>query len=355
MSVLAVELNDAGLYVARADAEDFPAGERGSPGVAWVRDGSLVTGLDAQRHARLHSREIHDDFWDRLDTDPVDPRHPRGPNRAEVACAHLEAILAAAGRDDATVVIAVPPFYGPRPLGLLAGIARDLGIPLPALVASPIAVDTRPIGRDRTLLVELTLHRCLISLVEGDATVEVMETAECADAGLLAFRRRWFTAIGGAFVRSTRFDPRHDAASEQRLDDRLAATVDAAVRDGRCELELAGPAGPQRTTIDAELLVSAGHDLAFRVAREVQTLVARREPAAIALNHEATRVPGLATSIKQHVPLPVTVLPPGAAATGLARMWPDAFEATAAGTTAHFTRRLAFTRDAAVAPGTTPP
>ena len=93
MGLLAIELNDAGLRAARAGQPhllpvDGP--HLASPGVARLHRTSLVTGMAAAQQASRHPLEIHNRFWDQLDTQPTDTSNLHSPNRAEVACAHLE-------------------------------------------------------------------------------------------------------------------------------------------------------------------------------------------------------------------------------------------------------------------------
>ena len=56
--------------------------------------------------------------------------------------------------------------------------------------------------------------------------------------GWLALQQAWLDAIAAAFVRKTRFDPLHQAATEQRLCDGLPDWLDAARADGGAAIEV---------------------------------------------------------------------------------------------------------------------
>jgi hypothetical protein len=321
MELLTLELNDAGIRAARAtDDRLLPLeGEQdASPGYACVRAGSLLTGAAAARQACLQPMAVHNRFWDQLDTEPLDPKRPRLPNRAEVACVHLRQVLEALGGQSEDVVMAVPPFYSKQQLGLLVGIARELKLPLRALVASPAAIDPGEAVSGTALVVDLALHRSTLSVVEVGPRVSLRQTQVNPGVGLHAFRRQWIKAIGGEFVRTTRFDPLHDAATEQELHDRLPELLDALSQDASMPLELHAGSLAHRVTVTEALVAQA-----------------------ILLAHEAHRVPGLARLLRRQTTVPVHALEAGAAAMGLCRLWPKRYEQPEAEGVAYHTWRHA--------------
>ena len=332
MGVLAVELNDAGIRAARSTAARLlllDDGEASSPGYARIGRRELDTGRVAARQAFREPLAVDSRFWDRLDTEPALPRRHRSPNRAEVACAHLGRVVETVRVPDDEIVIAVPPFYAERELGILVGIARDLELPLVGLVPSPLvgvpgssegAVDSGPL-----VVVELGLHRGALSVVETGERLSLADTRLCPEAGLIGFRRQWVKAISREFIRQTRFDPLHDAATEQALHDALSGLLDTVAATGRHELEISAGGLAHRVTVTESMLAEAGHSLMFALCGAVQTLSSSVSPGAILLAEDAARVPGLVRMIAQQTSASVKTLDPGAAALGLARSWPECF------------------------------
>lgn len=326
---LAIELDDSGIRAARsADGQllALDGDSSWSPGFALVRGKSLETGATAAAQACLRPLAVSSRFWDQLDTEPLDPKDPHSPNRAEAACAHLKQALAGVHRPGEDVVMAVPPFYDERQLGILVAIARELGLALRAMVASPVAVAPDPPPAGRVLIVEPSLHRTALSIVEVADRISLTKTSVSPDVGLAAFDRQWIKAIGGEFVRTTRFDPLHDAVTEQQLHDGLREIIDAVGRDGSHHLQLDAGALQHRAVVTEPLLAQAGHSLIFSLCREVQAMSAPGGLTAIMLTHGAERVPGLRRMLQQQVAVPVHGLEAGAAARGLVRSWPDRFE-----------------------------
>ncbi len=353
MSLLAIELNDAGVRAARSGEDGLLALDgqcTSSPGFARMHNETLVTGAAAARQACLAPRAVHNRFWDLLDTEPMDPADRRSPNRAEAACVHLQRLFEAVRRPGEECVMAVPPFYAPEQLGILAGIIRELKLPLKTLVAAPVAAAGGSAVAGTVLLVDLTLHRGVLSVIESGQRVRLVRTRVCADVGVEAFRRQWVKAIGGEFVRRTRFDPLHDAVTEQQLHDGLAEVLDALGPDGSHSLQLAAGSLVHRVAVTEQLLAQSGHSLMFSLCSDVTAVAAACRPAAIVLAYEAARVPGLERLLQQQVAIPVHCLEAGAAAVGLLRAWPDAFDEPETEGIAYHTSRYA-----AAAPGDGPP
>ena len=72
---------------------------------------------------------------------------------------------------------------------------------------------------------ELTLHRAVITVLEHAGDLRRARYEMLPQHGWLALQQAWLDMIAAAFVRKTRFDPLHEAASEQRLWDGLPGWV----------------------------------------------------------------------------------------------------------------------------------
>ena len=330
MDLLAIELNDVGIRAARpSDGDALLAVDESrdaSPGVALIGREGLVTGVAAARQSCLRPLEANTRYWDQLDVQPAEPKNPASPNRAEVACAHLGQVAQAVHRPGDEVVIAVPASWDQTQLGLVAGIARELELPLRALVASPVAVAPTVDLHGTVLVFDLMLHRSVLSLVDVSDGAHLVRLRVCPDVGQRAVQRQWIKAISGEFVRSTRFDPLHDAATEQQLHDALPPTLEHLRDRDSCVVQLRTESLSPRVTVTGQLLANAAQSLVFRLGSEVQALMSDERFTAILLGDDAARVPGLRSTLERQGGVPVHVLEPGAAARGLARHWPGRYD-----------------------------
>lgn len=292
MPVLVLELNDAGIQ-----AGGEPGTGAGAPppsrGVALIDGHSVLTGSEAADRSRLLPRRVNHRFWSELDTRPLAKPFPADLTNADLAHAHLAGIWEAAGTGATSVILAVPGTFTAEQLGLILGIARACGIPVNGLVDAAVAAAVESPAEGHLLHLDLQLHRVVFT--ELDRAAEVVRGAvRVSDhTGWLALEAAWAKRIADVFVRRTRFDPLHVAATEQELFRKLPVFLDEVRTGGRALLELGGGGKGHRVEIDRGEIESA-------VAADLEGIVhlARSQagpggPAAILLSHRIAALPGL--------------------------------------------------------------
>jgi hypothetical protein len=327
MKILGLELSDAGILVAGGDPPrlvgiDDDAVE--SPGFALPEKKNLVTGCAAERRARLFPRQIINRFWDQLSTDPLDPPLPSAGNLAEVACAHLARIWDQARHFGDSLAIAVPGFFQRTQLGLLLGVSQELAIPLLGFVSLPVAAAVRgPEGLH--LHVDIHLHRWEVSVLKAESRLEFKEEVSINEKGLEGLYKLWVQAAAAEFVRMTRFDPLHSAATEQELYRRLPAALAALRQEQAAAITI--PAG--HSSFSISLLPAMLLETARPVYDELIAAVhdARRRHAAsgtaavVQLSQRVARLPGIRKRLRQMPDTRVVELTAGAAALALPVLW----------------------------------
>jgi len=327
MNLLGLELCDAGILVAGGEPPRLlRVDEDGSesPGFALPEKKSLVTGRAAERRARLLPRQIMNRFWEQLSTDPLEPALPAAGNLAEVACAHLAHIWEQARHFGNSLVIAVPGFFQRIQLGLLVGMAQELGIPLQGFVSQPVAAAVAgPEGLH--LHVDIHLHRWEVSVLKVNGRLEFKEAFSVNEKGLEGLYKLWVQAAAAEFVRMTRFDPLHSAETEQELYRRLPAVL-AALQQEQAAM-IAIPAGHSHYSISLPRAVLL--ETARPVYDELLAVVhdARRRHAAAGtavvfeVSQRVARLPGIRARLRQTPNTRVVELPAGAAALALPALW----------------------------------
>ena len=329
MSLLGLELSDAGIMLAGSEPIQLLAideTDRESPGYALPEKKHLIVGKAAQKKAHLLPRLVTSHFWDQLNTEPLD--HPglyTHQNHAEIACAHLAKIWHNVKKPDAEVVFAVPGFYHQDHLGLLLGIANELSMPVKGFIPIALAAaDTA--GWQATLLhLDIHLHRTEIIVLSQDEhlTFEKSETVE--EKGLADLHRAWVEAIAAEFVRTTRFDPLHQASSEQELFDRLPAVLEQIGSHPSIEFEMTGGSAIYRVTLSRELFSRQSKALFADIERHIANLGSaaktRIEKPTLQLSHRIAHLPGLQELLAVGDYNRCLKLEPGAAALGAVRHW----------------------------------
>lgn len=311
MSRIALKLVDTGLQFAS------PRGKlsRPSPGVALVDGRELAVGLDAECNARIKPRRLHSRFWQDLGTAPLGRPFPGYLRTADLAHAHLKAVWEADGGGAEEVIFAVPGTYSDDQLALLLGIARELAIPVRGLVDVAVAAAVDRELASSVLHLDLHLHRVVLTELEhGDELVRQGVRAEDR-VGLLALRDIWARVIAQIFVRATRFDPLHLAATEQVLYAQLADHLEVLAEKESTEVRIASGGRQHSVEIERGRIVDAAVSAYDRVVSLVENR-AEHDDTTLLLSHRAATLPGLAEHLNQGTACKVVVLHPAAAASG---------------------------------------
>jgi hypothetical protein len=312
---LGLEAGDAGLLaVAEGGAVFGP-----SPSVAIVEAGRLRFGEEALAGCRLLPRQVASDFWSRLDGEPLGPLFPVDLCCADLVHGHLEKLWAKAGARTSEVLLAVGGGYDQRQLGVLVGVTQALGIPVSGVVDSAVAAASAGFAGERLLHVELGQRRAVVteigqgaSLVrERVASIERWGRDEVADAQV--------HGAAEVFVKQARFDPLHDATSEQALFDRLPSWV--AALEHADQLAVALPVAGRQV----ETLLTRGQVEGWtaRFAEELQQQVSilkhTGEPTSVLVSAHAARLPGFVARLRAVRGVEVAQLGIHAAAAGALR------------------------------------
>lgn len=251
MATYVIELNDAGVRLATAEgcvAE--------SPGYALLQGDRLLLGERARSEARLHPRHVQTQFWSRLSTDALPQPVPRARTVADLAYAHLLDLFADTDPTNAEVVFAVPGQFDRNQLALLLGIARECPFRAVGLVDMGVAaVAASGAGRGTAVHVDGQLHRSVITRIDADGELVRDRVDDTAATGLIGLQDAMVGLIADAFIRETRFDPLHEAGTEQRLYDSLGAWLRQLALAGEALLELDTGRNSYRVSLHQDRLV----------------------------------------------------------------------------------------------------
>ena len=295
---LALELADAGLLALPEEGE----GAAPSPGLAIIDDETVIVGREAAARARLTPRRLHSRFWLEISTEPLGRPFGRRLRTADLAWSHLDELWRQLGRGVTSVILALPGDRSKAQLGLILGVARSAGLPVDGMVDAAVA---SVLGHNLTspvLHLDLELHRTVLTLLEPGPGQRGVVTND--RVGLSGLRDAWLRMIAGVFLKTTRFDPFHSAASEQDLYDRLPTILHTLRR---------GPS--TAVSLRAENNVFTVDLTRDQIDTLVRSAMAHR-PAALLLTARAAGAPGLADRFADLTGLEVVELPFAAAAAG---------------------------------------
>jgi hypothetical protein len=342
MRRLAIEINDAAIAV--ADASGI---QRSEPGIAVVERGRIVTGRDAAALARLKPRDTSLTHWSRLDVTPGSAAVPGRHSTAELAHAQLERLWRETGEGATEVVLVVPATLSNEALGVLLGLTEDCHIPVVAIVNAAAAASARPWPGRQLIHVDADLHTVFVTPLAQGERVAAGAPLKLDSMGLAGVVDAVAHRIAEMFVLATRFDPLHEAATEQRLYDAVPAALAAIAQDGKATIAMADRDETFEIVIDSQSLLGAVRGF----YRAVRQLIAQSRQAqsglVVMLTDRLAGLPGLADELRRLDAASLLQLPAGHAASAALAVL-DSLERNGQGVRLH--RRLPWREAAAESP-----
>lgn len=289
MSTIGIEVVDAAVTVVR-DGVRLAA----SPGVAVLDPAALVVGERAAAAARLRPVLAADRFWSDLAQESFAGGSERGPSHADLAYAHLTAIWQAVGTPDDIAVFAVPGSMRLHQLGLLLGIARRIGIAVGGAVDAGVAACVPLAARAAVMHLDVQLHQTVLTRLEGTSVLRRRQVEIAPRAGIKVMYAAWAQLVSEAMVRRTRFDPLHQAATEQQLYDRLPGWLEALRAAESLDVTVDTEGGSFGATLRREQFSFAAEAWYAQITELVRAGHRADEPATLALSSRAALLPMLA-------------------------------------------------------------
>ncbi len=288
MGLKVIELNDRAV---RVGGEDGLVLE--SPGFALADGGAPALGEAAERQARLKPAQSWNRYWHELGLDPI---AGGGSFRhfADIAHAHL-LHLAEAGGVDGEVILAVPGSFSRAQLALLLGIAAQCPFKVVGMADAAVAASAAAARAETVVHAELQLHQAaLTSMRLAGGRLRAEGFAAVPDAGGQRLMETAMKAAADMFVRQCRFDPRHNAESEQRLYDAMPGWLERARRDdGDPALELEAGGGTHAARLSRTGLLRSLAGLRRRIAERIESMA----PGQVILGPALAALPGFAEAL----------------------------------------------------------
>lgn len=213
MSIATIELNDVAIRI------DSESGTSLSPGYAVVDGDRLLIGEAGLANARLLPRWRNNRFWQSLDTNPLNEATPSIRHHADLVFSHLES-LADQIKQQSGLILLVPSDYTGEQLGLLLGITRELGLPVSAMLDEGVAAGLNA-SLPRAIYVEIYQHRWVMTTMTTGQHIQRTNSQTIGNRGWSSLMDQWAALLANRFIAEHRYDPAHQAASEQQLYDRI--------------------------------------------------------------------------------------------------------------------------------------
>ena len=304
MSLAIFNLNDAGIQLG-LDGDPI----RTSPGYAVLNDNELMIGELAAVNTKLFPRWTNSRFWSQLTTSPIQGGTSQIRHHADLAFAHLEELWQPISDKVAQALFVVPGYYSAENLSLLLGMAKECGIPVKGVVDSSVLVASNlPLHRN---ILHLDIHLHCITLTRlsnTDGSLSRQAVTVVLETGLATLLDRWADIIANQLIQTTRFDPMHDAESEQLLFDLLPGWIKA-LSDGNMHAFSIDTGNAEHSiTISNENLLRACAPLYPEIVQAIRSEIPSGEASSLLLSHLFRGFPGLEDSLQLIPEIEVTEL-----------------------------------------------
>jgi hypothetical protein len=308
-----IELNDAAIRIG-INGEHVHT----SVGYAVLDQQHLMVGTEAQQKAKLFPRWTNNRFWNQLGTDSISNATSNIRHHADLALAHLDAINALLTAD--AVVIGVPAFFDKAQLGLLLGLCKEAGIPVTSLVdLSVLSVANQP-SHPNALFLDVGLHRVTLTSLRTDGAIRQTGHQTLLDMGLATFWDRWASLIAEQFIQSSRFDPMHEAASEQQLFNQLPEFIANSGNQRNLTFELNLGQVKHTTPLSKDQLLGATSGAYPAIVQGIRQQT-NNQPTSLFVSSRFNGFPELATSLALIPDLEITYLNSDHVVRGANELW----------------------------------
>ena len=304
MSLAIFNLNDAGVQLG-LDGNPI----RTSPGYAVLNDNDLMVGERAAGNTKLLPRWTNSRFWSQLTTAPMQGGTSQIRHHADLAFSHLEELWRPISDRATQAIFVVPGYYSAENLSLLLGMAKECGIPVQGVVDSSVLVASNLPLRRNILHLDIHLHSITLTrLGNTDGSLIRQEVTVVLETGLSTLLDRWANIIANQLIQTTRFDPMHDAESEQLLFDLLPAWIMGLSKENMHSFSINTSSAEHSVAISNENLLRACAPLYPQIVQAIRSEIPAGEISSLLLSHHFRGFPGLEASLQLIPEIEVTEL-----------------------------------------------
>ena len=287
-----IELHDHNIRISS------PQGLLGvSPGFAGTAEKVPVFGSRALELTRLHPQQNFNQFWFQLSLDPLINKSKYFRHQADLAYGHLENISSLYGLNGETI-FAVPSHYTPTQLATLLGLVRHCSMDAAGLVdMSLLALANLP-EHQHAMFMDIQLHQTVLTLVSREnGAIKREKVLPIPGTGLMALYDSWVSTIADSFIKQSRFDPLHNADTEQYIYNQLEGWLAAVNQNQEILLEINNKGAIHQASLTLKNFSRRAENIFNRVKQELDSIATNHTP--VYVLERAMLLPGLQQTLPE--------------------------------------------------------
>jgi hypothetical protein len=296
VSVNLIELNDRNVRLRNQDEILLE-----SPGFANIVEKQPVFGEEARKVARLHPRQTFSQFWSQLSLDPLANSDGHFRHQADLAFAHLNSIAGQQALTD-EVIFAVPSNYNRNQLSILLGLVQSCEFDAVGLVDLALLRTAGADNPDKAVYLDIQLHQCVLTtFTKNDGGVVRDKMVQIPGTGLLALHNAWANMAADEFIKQSRFDPQHNAETEQYVHNQLFNWIDQARMNNEIMMEINNKGSVYQARVNTGHFEQKVRNIFGRVKEELETLAGHDY--LLHLQEDHAELPGLSLYLSNLIPV----------------------------------------------------
>lgn len=232
--VHALHINDNNLVLQSLSGSTDPVLQR-SQGYALFEGDSVLFDIDGDTppvsQCRKTPLQINSRYWQQCAQSAISENAAGMRHAADLIWKHLGAFKEKYSLSELALI--VPANYRDSHLQLLLGVAKANDLAITSLISKPAwSARQSRINAPTMTHIDVQMHQTVVSTITvSDSQVALDNVKVVADMSLVNVQEALLQSLQSCFIREDRFDPLHDAGTEQQLFDQLPVLVERAINN----------------------------------------------------------------------------------------------------------------------------
>ena len=229
-----LHINDNNLLLQALQEEGGEIIQR-SRGYAWFQGEDvtfdLTNDVEPVRQCRRVPQQINSRYWQQCAQTAIGENAAGMRHAADIIWKHLGEFKKLNSLEKLALV--VPANYRDAHLQLLLGVSKANDLDITSLISKPVWASLNSgIKESQIVHLDVQLHQTVVSRIEKTSAEITLKGAEVnAELSLQSIQEALLQSLQASFIRDGRFDPLHDAHTEQQLFDQLPELVNQALKN----------------------------------------------------------------------------------------------------------------------------
>lgn len=293
MALNIIELNDRGIKVGDESGIIVQ-----SPGFALVVDDKLEVGETAEQQTRLQPTNSFNKYWHDLNLEPI-AHGNKIRHYADLAYAQLMH-LAEVGEIKNDVIFAVPGNFSRQQLAILLGIAQQSPFTTVGVVDSALAAVVTAAQAEHIVFADIQLHQVVLTkLAIVDDHLVTEGVVQIPGVGNQNFMNLMMQIATDIFIQQCRFNPQHNAESEQQLYNQLPKWLMQNAKEKTLQLELKSASAMHTAKLPRETLINSLKEYYKKINEQISAITLSNNPQLL-LSKSLSELPGFQASLNQN-------------------------------------------------------